>query len=285
MLPPGLQTLKFPAERRATCDRCPRVGSDGYRPDYRCCTYHPRVPNFLLGFALGERGGPERLQRAADAGFLMPEGFLPSAGQWADFLADVGEGRFGKSEAVLCPFLSGGLCGIYRYRNGVCSTFFCHFDQGSAGERFWESLQTLVVQVELALGQWALTEVGFDVPAYIARMNRMAPAVASTVAANRGWSVKARREAWGKDFGRELAIYAACAEKIRGQRESLWAIANRAPILEADAFEMACETLVGEKYRDQIEDDWSDGERETVPPKELWRTVRRRHLKLWNDRV
>ena len=285
MLPPGLARLTFPAERRATCADCPRVKSDGYRPDYRCCTYHPRVPNFLLGLALGEPGGTARLARVRERGFLMPEAFQPSPGQWVDFLLDVFENRFGQSEKVLCPFLESGLCGIYGYRNAVCSTYFCHFDQGEAGEKFWESLQTLVVQVELALGQWALTEVGFDVPAYVARLNDLAAGgdVRHTVAAGGGWSEAARRAAWGDAFGRELDVYAACAAKIEERLPELWRIANATPILEADAFEIACEKLLPEERRDLVEDDWSDPDRVTVPPRDLWRTVQRRHRRLWKS--
>src|SRR5262249_32817474 len=121
MLPEALWAMRIPSERRATCAACPRIASDDFRPDYRCCTYHPRVAGFMLALALDTPAGHAAVERAHAAGFLMPEGLQASPAQWAGFLVDVGEERFGKSQRVLCPMLetATGRCGIYAFRNAV----------------------------------------------------------------------------------------------------------------------------------------------------------------------
>lgn len=284
-LPNEAKELKIPAEKQATCNACPMIASAGYRPDYRCCTYIPRVPNYLLG-----RAKRQVVAAARDAGYLLPEGLLPSPRHWAGFLADCGEGLYGKSERTLCPFLQRqtGLCGIYEFRNAVCSTYFCKHDHGGAGEQFWELLQTTMVQTEIALGQWALRQAGYDVEAMIARIDAWAPKIArASDAKTSTWSQAARRAIWGKEwFGRELELYAACAKAIAiaekaGGEEALWNLANQTPILEPDRFELAAQTLVPPEHQGEIEDDFSDEAREKALPKDLWRDVVRAHKKLW----
>jgi len=283
ILPPGALALRPPEERRATCGDCPRVATAGYRPDYRCCTYFPRVPNFLLGLALDTRLGAEALREVRTTPFLLPEGFTPSPRQWADFLEDVGLGEYGKSTRVLCPFLApkSGLCQIYAFRNAACSTFFCHHDHGRRGERFWEALQTLVTQVEMALAQWTLSQVGFDFDAYIRRLNSLAPHIREVFDSRTGaWTEAARRVAWGDHHGRELEIYHACAQLVRTRQDELWQLANTVELVEAARFENAALQLVAPEHQDQIEDDY-DPELEPIRPAELWRTVQRQHRNLW----
>jgi Fe-S-cluster containining protein len=287
MLPAALWDLAIPSERRATCDLCPRVVSDQFRPDYKCCTYLPRVPNFMLGLAASEKRGHAAVERALAGGFLMPEGLQASPELWALFLVDVGEERFGKSEKTLCPFLEtqSGRCEIYAFRNAVCSTYFCHFDHGKRGERFWETLQTLIMQVEMALGQWALQSAGFDVPSYIERLNGLAKNIESASRSPGGrWSKSAQKSVWGSWYGRELELYDQCARLIEKHKHELWDIANRTDILEAARFELAAQSVVPKAHRDQIEDDFTfdPSEHATATPNELWRDVLRVHRKLWD---
>lgn len=274
LLPKSLVDLPLPEERRATCSNCPRVTASNFRPDYRCCTYYPRIPNFLLGLALLEgKTAAKVVAQSASRSFLMPEGFQASPAQWADLLTDVGEGLYGQSSRVLCPYLqkATGYCGIYAFRNSVCSTFFCYHDHGTRGDAFWEALQTTVVQVEMVLGQWALRQVGFSVDDYVKRMNALAPKIEKTSdPKSRTWNEMARRAAWGEHYGKELDVYRACAEKILAHKDELWTLANENDIVEADLFEIAAQSVVPEAHRGEIEDDYSDPERETIRPRELW---------------
>ena len=129
MLPKQFFTLdKIPRECGSTCDNCPEIKDSGYRPDYRCCTFQPRIPNYMLGFSLL---GPYRKSHSTinslyDDGFFLPEGLVASPSRWALFLEDSANDHFGKSTQVLCHFMNkeSGLCEVYQYRNASCSTYF-----------------------------------------------------------------------------------------------------------------------------------------------------------------
>ena len=153
MLPPlyagwveELLSGPVPEETRATCHNCamlPRE-SDGapdvlhFHPATKCCTFVPLLPNFLVGRILadsdpagasGRRSVLERL-RAADGvsplGLDVPRryGFLYGH-----------NGGFGRTPSMRCPHYletEGGLCGVWKHRNSICSTWFCKHDRGAA---------------------------------------------------------------------------------------------------------------------------------------------------------
>ena len=68
---------------------------------------------------------------------------------------------------------SNGYCKIHAFRNGVCSTFFCEKDYEDLSAEFWGSLKFLVGQIEMALSQWAMRFVGFDLEAYMERYDSL----------------------------------------------------------------------------------------------------------------
>ncbi|NDE15801.1 hypothetical protein EBZ80_12810 [bacterium] len=283
MLPVALTDMTFPQERRATCLNCPRARFEGWRPDYRCCTYHPRVPNFLLGLALSHPASEKIVRRLVADGFIIPEGMLSSPSQWAHYLSDTGEDRFGRSERVLCPFLEqkSGLCNLYAFRNSVCSTFFCLHDHGDKGDKFWSSLQTLAQQVEMAIGQWALNELGFDVKACMQRMNSLAGKVEKVSDPETGaWTPYALKVIWGNFHGRELELLQGCADLVRKNRDRLWEIANTIDILEPNKLDRAAVKVVPRKYRSEIDAEYFETG-ETSPPRDIWRGFKVLHKNLW----
>ena len=291
LLPYEALTWRIPDERRSTCGNCPRIGSDDYRPDYRCCTYHPKVPNYMLGLGIDDPRTANLITQVAKDGWLLPDGFQATPSQWVSFLIDVADDTFGKSQKVLCPFLdqANGNCGIYAYRNSVCSTFFCITDHGAAGRKFWDGMQSLVTQVELALSQWALQQSGFDVESYFERLDSLSnhmKKVTASKKSGRAWSKYARQILWGEGFGHELEIYRSCAKVIEGNLERLWDIANSIDIKEGLKFEAATQTLVPSTYRDEIDDpiDATDdqSDRTTEPPYRLWAQVKKLYQKMWS---
>jgi hypothetical protein len=73
---------------------------------------------------------------------------------------------FGRSPGLRCPhFLAagGGLCGIWRHRNAVCSTWFCKHERGDVGKKYWESVLQLLTMVERHLSLWAAATLGESV--------------------------------------------------------------------------------------------------------------------------
>lgn len=162
----------IPRETKATCGTCPMVDGDrGYRADTKCCTYHPRLPNFLVGSALADPATEAHMQRAlrtqvhlvSPLGLLVPRDYLALYG--------VSTEAFGRARALRCPHYDEGVapgkagatggCSIWRHRNAVCTTYFCAHDRPLPGDGFWTAARDLLGALEESLSVWALLEVGF----------------------------------------------------------------------------------------------------------------------------
>lgn len=286
MMPKGLFQFRFPAERRATCMSCPKACYEGFRADYRCCTYHPRISNFLLGLGSETPEGDAAIDRLLKLGMLTPEGMYSTPGQWIDFLEDQRNQDFGKSETVLCPMLNpeNGYCDVHAFRNSVCSTFFCHSDHGLTGESFWMQVQTLGSQIELVLAQWSLRQLGFDVDRYIQAFDTLSKDIRSVSTAS-GWTDEALDLLWGEWRGREKQLMRECAALIVEERDRLWEIANAHSILESRLFDEAMDTLVPEHLEGEVEakneDLDVDGDEVTLLPEETWEEAVHAHEILW----
>jgi len=284
MMPRELFGLRIPEERRATCMDCPKACYDGYREDYRCCTYHPRVSNFLLGLASETPVGDRAIDGLLSRGMLLPEGMHYAPLQWVDYLDDLQKEAFGRSDKVLCPMLdqSTGFCNIHAFRNSVCSTFFCYKDHGDKGDSFWEQLQVLGSQVEMALSQWSLLQVGFDLDKYFANFNKLAKNI-HKVSARDGWQDEALTLLWGDWMGREKELLRACAAVVVNERENLWEIANSQSIREAASFDKAMVKAVPKRLEDQIDpEDLEESGGETMRPSDIWQDCLKAYWKLWD---
>ncbi|MES2745751.1 MAG: hypothetical protein V4655_10005 [Bdellovibrionota bacterium] len=286
MMPKELFTLTFPKERQATCMNCPKSCYGDFRSDYRCCTYHPRIANFLLGLGSETPAGDAAIDRLLDLGMLTPEGMYSTPGQWIDFLDDQKNKDFGRSEKVLCPMLNptNGFCDVHAFRNSVCSTFFCLSDHGQTGENFWVQVQTLGSQIELVLAQWALRTIGFDVDAYIRAFDELSHSIDS-VSTQTGWTDEALDILWGTWRGREKELMRACAALIVENRTNLWDIANSHTIIESRLFDEAMDTLVPDHLEDEVEEKSEDVEEDgdviTLRPDETWEECLNAHEILW----
>lgn len=166
----------LPVETRATCHACaqcvPRVpAAQAFRPDVRCCTYVPRLPNFLVGRLLRDADDPEHgpalapgletlRRRMGDAEGVDPIGLEVTDADVAAYDRLLANEAFGRDPDVTCPHLLGdGRCGIWRHRNGVCATWFCRHDRGQHGDLFWAAAQRWLSALEHRLGLWAAEAV------------------------------------------------------------------------------------------------------------------------------
>lgn len=284
MLPKEFLSFSFPEERRSTCMSCPKACYEGYRNDYRCCTYHPRIPNFLMGLAAQTPSGRSYVKKVVKQGMATPEGMNSSPQQWVNYLDDLEHDKFGQSQQVLCPMLeeSSGYCMVHAFRNSVCSTFFCLKDHGNHSETFWNALQTLGSQCEMAVAQWAMEQIGFSVKDYTGRLNRLGRRIAATNRSNgQGWSESSLKELWGDWAGRELEFYEACGKLVSNHRHVLWEIANETDIVEASKFDQAMVKSVPEYLQDQVDPSDLIESGDTIPPHDLWQNVLKAYRKLW----
>jgi hypothetical protein len=194
-------------EARATCGdcaMCPSPGVDAARglvvehflPSTKCCTYHPTLPNFLVGALLSDfnpdmADGRRRIVEAVARGEgVTPLGIAPPA-EYARRYREERPTSFGRSEVLLCPYYarSTGSCSIWRHRESVCTTFFCKHTLGATGHSFWMGLRAYLEHVEAALARDAAAHL---VPE-----------------AHSGAS------GWGEWRGREVDLYIACADHVR----------------------------------------------------------------------
>ena len=180
-LVPELSELSFPTEVLSTCEDCamqPRGREKEERICFtapqRCCTYHPRVANFLVGQALARDDvGTQRILER----LKMPDGLYPSAITWPKHLGEEYANRasddFGRNEAWGCPYwVEGPLgCSIHRDRGAVCRTWFCKSVNGRTGWSSRRALRTVLKSVEetcahLCVLEGAPPEPGADAEAW-----------------------------------------------------------------------------------------------------------------------
>jgi hypothetical protein len=163
-------------ETRATCDTCAMcdhgqnapVAMDYFRPDAKCCTYHPALPNYLVGAILADQGeelaeGRRRLRAkiAARIG-VTPRYLAPPRKYGVIYASGRGAGFFGRAKSMLCPYFdeeNDGRCTVWRYREAVCSTYFCKYTNGKPGWDFWDTLKGYLSHVERTLARYAALTV------------------------------------------------------------------------------------------------------------------------------
>lgn len=225
---------EIPPEIRATCHDCAMCESGGdhqqhgsrfLNPQTKCCTYLPRLHNFLTGMILMDEDpamarGRVSVEARLQAGLAVtPLGLEQNSRQ--KLLYDHKEARaFGRAQSLRCPHYideQGGLCGVWKYRNSICSTWFCKYVRGAQGRKFWEAAKQLLLAIEDDLARWCVIEleVGDDalelmLPQRVAdKKQSLSPEELD----DRVDPARQRRS-WGAWYGREREFYQACAELV-----------------------------------------------------------------------
>tara|TARA_A100000171_G_C2136961_1_gene151067 strand:+ start:1817 stop:2899 length:1083 start_codon:yes stop_codon:yes gene_type:complete len=224
---PNFFNSGIPTESLATCNNCAMVCSDSkkeveklalkpFQPDKKCCTYHPSLPNYLVGGALlgASPEGKKRLISAINKKTgITPYGILtPSI---YNVLYSNQSGGFGNSETLLCPYYlkETGFCGIWKYRESVCSTYFCKTLAGEKGRRFWMSLKGYLTHIEQSLAQHIIVQAGLD---YFLKGNPVFKNQKSTLTLEEldGMPPKDYEKMWGEWNGREDEFFIQSFEQI-----------------------------------------------------------------------
>ncbi|MDX2052740.1 MAG: hypothetical protein SFV15_10140 [Polyangiaceae bacterium] len=156
-------------ESRADCSHCsmchgpqdPYVAP--FLPSTKCCTYWPKLPNYLVGSLLSDTSGRftegQRRVRAkiAEGVECTPLGLGPTA-EWMDRFHAIRTTAFGRDETLLCPYydssIDGGGCSIWAHRESDCTSFFCKFENARHYE-FWRQLGAFLALMEQKLAPWA----------------------------------------------------------------------------------------------------------------------------------
>jgi len=180
---PDFVKTKIPVEELATCNDCamcqknalPKTASiTHFLPETKCCTYHPMLPNYLVGALLADESpemneGRKRIkEKIKNKTGIIPQGIaMPK--KYKALYSMASEKGFGRSYSLLCPYYekAGGSCTIWKFRNAVCSTWFCKTVAGEDGKIFWKKLQGYLADVEIHLINYCLVSAGINADAII----------------------------------------------------------------------------------------------------------------------
>ncbi len=218
------------AEPRATCSDCAMCDKSGdagvakaepgagfFRPDIKCCSYHPTLPNYLVGAALadpsaaGEEGRSRlRAKIAARVGVTMT--WLAAPRKYLVLYDAARESSFGRSDALLCPYYerATGGCTVWPFRESVCATFFCKHAAGATGQAFWQALKRYLAHIEVALARYAATSIrGTPPPPELPRMKLTRDDLEGRPPGPADYAAL-----WGDWVGREELLYVECAKLV-----------------------------------------------------------------------
>jgi hypothetical protein len=224
----------IPAETAATCDRCAMLrphdaenapAATFFSPATKCCTYLPELANFLVGRVLADDSPEAAFGRATvEARIDKGLGVTPFGLQKTPLyllLYRTSPDSFGHAASMRCPHyvVDGGRCGVWRYRESTCATWFCKYARGEVGRTFWQRLHDVLAASEEAVRLHCLVEIGIDGQMLAAlhptRANASAAARSPGLAARdveREVDTARHRAVWGSWLGRERELYGRCAE-------------------------------------------------------------------------
>jgi hypothetical protein len=227
---------QIPRETEATCEDCAMCARPGqaeasevfFDPRTKCCTYVPRLANFLVGRLLADDDpaaatGRVTVETRLRSGVGVTPLGLDQPATFQILYENTATNAFGRSPGLRCPHYledEGGHCGVWKHRASVCATWFCKYERGATGLSFWQGLHQLLSSVERALSQWCVLELEIDADA----LRRLFPIPATPgqagAAQQRMLDDLVNREAgralWGRWYDREADFYRECGRLVSG---------------------------------------------------------------------
>jgi len=264
----------IPAETNATCHDCamcaPPDGRDGrgpavfFRRETKCCTYVPTLHNFQIGLILSDddasfAAGRATVEARLDGRVAVTPGGIAPLPVQAQLYRLGGAHAFGRNSTLRCPHyleVDGGRCGIWRYRNAICATWFCKHVRGPVGARFWQVLERLLTTVELQLARWCIGKLELDQDA-VARVfasdNREGTAVFDGTQLDGTIDDASYRAIWGRWCGREREFFRQAGDLVRALTwPDVLAAAGAEARLLADLAVHRYEALTSDRIPDRL---------------------------------
>jgi len=144
-----------------------KMGKEYYIPDTKCCTYHPYIPNFLVGGLLSsnlsehQEGKRRMIKKIENGKGIYPMRIQPSF-EYQFHYESFRPLVFGKSLDLLCPFFDQGYCSVWDFRESMCALWFCKSVGGEQGQTFWKELNILMKQIQGKLANYCLRELEME---------------------------------------------------------------------------------------------------------------------------
>ena len=223
---PELAASDAPQESDATCDDCAmcargeeRAGDVYFAADAKCCTYHPSLPNYLVGALLADSDpalddGRRRIRaRIAKRVGVTPHAIRPPREDAAVYDA-LAPDLFGRARSLRCPYFDADRsnCTIWPFREATCSAYHCKFVHGADGEAYWQALKALLADVQQDLSMFAMRSLGFT-PRQ--SLNAVQPRAMAEEVDGEPTPDAVHRTRFGTWTGREEAFYVACFDAVR----------------------------------------------------------------------
>jgi len=191
-----------------------------FHPVLKCCTFVPRLPNFLVGAVLRDQKGPEGTKRVeariARRLGVSPLGIAPSKREARDG-SEMSEESFGRTKSHVCPYLQhdDGRCSIWRHRNSVCTTWFCKHEHGAASLRFWDAAKAALLVIEQSLADHCVLVLD-DARSFCLSTLESARVVEvrGPLALEEAEASAAYRRLWGSWNGREAEFFIRSADVV-----------------------------------------------------------------------
>lgn len=158
-------------ETKASCHNCLCSREDRgdlpyYRPNLKCCTFQPFLPNYAVGALLKSSSVSDSIKhilrdKINSLQYALPLGIFVPVNYQVAFNHRESE-DFGNRSDFLCPYFDKGMnqCGIWHHRGAVCTSYFCASDRGELGLEFWQRLGDYLHVCEMVLAQDALVSMG-----------------------------------------------------------------------------------------------------------------------------
>ena len=128
----------------------------------KCCTFKPIIPNYLIGGIIQDSTQhPDILNWVNQNRQTFPLGIFPTKDDFITY-DDILPDKFGRMDSFVCDFYHDGLCGIWKYRSAICSTYHCHFYKGFYGQQFWEDVRDFLQLIEERIAQYCCYELGIS---------------------------------------------------------------------------------------------------------------------------
>jgi hypothetical protein len=139
-----------------------------FHAESKCCTYHPTLPNFLVGRILRDDdpdpaavAGRETVRRRLASGVGVTPLGIAAPPWFMERYEDDDRRAFGRDVELRCPHYlheAGGLCGIWRNRSAVCATWFCRYERGARGHASWRAIERALHTAERDLAMWCVVQ-------------------------------------------------------------------------------------------------------------------------------
>ena len=170
----------IPIETSATCSDCVMCLKPGdvavpgvayFKPNAKCCSYFPKLPNYLVGGLLSDSNpamdeGRRRIRERIRNRIGITPVAIDSSKKYNLLLKFGGVKSFGRNASLVCPYFvneGGGSCSIWKFRESVCATYFCKTVAGKQGQKFWHVFRSYLNHVQETLSWYALDSLNWDV--------------------------------------------------------------------------------------------------------------------------